>query len=98
MAEPTLERIDTWNAKSNRYMIAANEVLGYTILGEPGSGGGAGGADRRRANRSAMPIEELGALLLKDGQPSISGSTQHVTQRLVPAAGAGCARRWRRSC
>jgi len=36
-AEPTLERIQTWNAESNRYMIAVNEALGYTILGEPSS-------------------------------------------------------------
>jgi RimJ/RimL family protein N-acetyltransferase len=34
-AEPTLERIQTWNAESNRYMIAVNEALGYTILGQP---------------------------------------------------------------
>ena len=36
-AEPTLERIQTWNAESNRYMIAVNEALGYTILGQPGT-------------------------------------------------------------
>jgi GNAT superfamily N-acetyltransferase len=36
-AEPELERIDTWNAESNRYMIAVNEALGYTILGQPSS-------------------------------------------------------------
>ena len=34
-AEPPLERIQTWNAESNRYMIAVNEALGYTILGQP---------------------------------------------------------------
>jgi len=34
-AEPTLERIQTWNAASNQYMIAVNEALGYTILGQP---------------------------------------------------------------
>jgi len=34
-AEPALERIQTWNAQSNRYMIAVNEALGYTILGQP---------------------------------------------------------------
>jgi GNAT superfamily N-acetyltransferase len=34
-AEPTVERIQTWNAESNRYMIAVNETLGYTILGQP---------------------------------------------------------------
>ena len=34
-AEPALERIQTWNAESNRYMIAVNEALGYTILGQP---------------------------------------------------------------
>ena len=34
-AEPALERIETWNAQSNRYMIAVNEALGYTILGQP---------------------------------------------------------------
>jgi GNAT superfamily N-acetyltransferase len=36
-AEPTAERIETWNAESNRYMIAVNEALGYTILGQPGN-------------------------------------------------------------
>jgi GNAT superfamily N-acetyltransferase len=36
-AEPALERIQTWNAQSNRYMIAVNEALGYTILGQPSS-------------------------------------------------------------
>jgi len=36
-AEPQLERIQTWNAQSNRYMIAVNEALGYTILGAPAS-------------------------------------------------------------
>jgi len=35
-AEPQLERIQTWNAESNRYMIAVNEALGYTVLGAPG--------------------------------------------------------------
>jgi GNAT superfamily N-acetyltransferase len=34
-AEPALERIETGNAESNRYMIAVNEALGYTILGQP---------------------------------------------------------------
>src|SRR5215469_13667798 len=34
-AEPALERIHTWNAASNRYMIAVNEALGYMILGQP---------------------------------------------------------------
>jgi GNAT superfamily N-acetyltransferase len=34
-AEPTVERIQTWNAESNRFMIAVNEALGYTILGQP---------------------------------------------------------------
>jgi GNAT superfamily N-acetyltransferase len=36
-AESQLERIDTWNAESNRYMIAVNEALGYTVLGRPAS-------------------------------------------------------------
>jgi RimJ/RimL family protein N-acetyltransferase len=36
-AEPAVERIQTWNAESNRYMIAVNEALGYTILGRPGN-------------------------------------------------------------
>jgi GNAT superfamily N-acetyltransferase len=34
-AEPQAERIDTWNAQDNKYMIAVNEALGYTILGQP---------------------------------------------------------------
>jgi GNAT superfamily N-acetyltransferase/RimJ/RimL family protein N-acetyltransferase len=34
-AEPAVERIETWNAESNQYMIAVNEALGYTILGQP---------------------------------------------------------------
>jgi hypothetical protein len=37
-AEPQLERIQTWNAQSNQYMIAVNEALGYTILGQPANG------------------------------------------------------------
>jgi GNAT superfamily N-acetyltransferase len=37
VAEPQLERIQTWNAESNRYMIAVNEALGYTIFGQPGN-------------------------------------------------------------
>src|SRR5579863_4165570 len=36
-AEPQVERVHTWNAQSNRYMIAVNEALGYTIWGEPAS-------------------------------------------------------------
>jgi GNAT superfamily N-acetyltransferase len=36
-AEPQLERLQTWNAQSNQYMIAVNEALGYTILGRPTS-------------------------------------------------------------
>jgi len=36
-AEPRLERIDTWNAESNGYMIAVNEALGYTVQGRPAS-------------------------------------------------------------
>jgi GNAT superfamily N-acetyltransferase len=35
--EPQLERIYTWNAESNRYMIAVNEALGYTVQGRPAS-------------------------------------------------------------
>jgi hypothetical protein len=34
-AEPRVERIATWNARSNAHMIAVNESLGYTILGPP---------------------------------------------------------------
>jgi GNAT superfamily N-acetyltransferase len=34
-AEPQVERIDTWNAEDNKHMIAVNEALGYTILGQP---------------------------------------------------------------
>jgi RimJ/RimL family protein N-acetyltransferase len=34
-AEPQIERIDTWNAEANRYMIAVNEALGYRIIGQP---------------------------------------------------------------
>jgi GNAT superfamily N-acetyltransferase len=32
-AEPQLATIDTWNAESNRHMIAVNELLGYQVLG-----------------------------------------------------------------
>ena len=32
--EPQLGTIDTWNAKSNKHMIAVNEALGYRPLGE----------------------------------------------------------------
>jgi GNAT superfamily N-acetyltransferase len=34
-AEPQLERFVTWNAQANEHMIAVNEALGYTILGQP---------------------------------------------------------------
>jgi RimJ/RimL family protein N-acetyltransferase len=34
-AEPQVERIETWNAQTNKHMIAVNEALGYTILGQP---------------------------------------------------------------
>jgi GNAT superfamily N-acetyltransferase len=34
-SEPQLERIVTWNARSNTHMIAVNEALGYTVLGPP---------------------------------------------------------------
>jgi GNAT superfamily N-acetyltransferase len=33
--EPQLERIVTWNAASNRHMIAVNEELGYEVSGLP---------------------------------------------------------------
>jgi GNAT superfamily N-acetyltransferase len=33
--EPQLERISTWNAEANQYMIAVNHVIGYTVLGPP---------------------------------------------------------------
>jgi GNAT superfamily N-acetyltransferase len=35
-AEPGLRWIETWNAASNRYMIAVNETLGYQVSGPPG--------------------------------------------------------------
>jgi GNAT superfamily N-acetyltransferase/RimJ/RimL family protein N-acetyltransferase len=34
-AEPQLQRIVTWNAASNRHMIAINEELGYEVSGRP---------------------------------------------------------------
>ena len=34
-AEPAMRRIVTWNAASNRYMIAVNEELGYEVWGRP---------------------------------------------------------------
>ena len=34
-AEPAMRRIETWNAASNRYMIAVNEELGYEVWGQP---------------------------------------------------------------
>jgi len=34
-AEPQLKRITTWNAEDNKYMIAVNEALGYTVFGAP---------------------------------------------------------------
>ena len=37
-AEPQLERIVTWNAEANEHMIAVNEALGYTVLGQPMNG------------------------------------------------------------
>jgi len=32
--EPNLERLDTWNAASNAYMIGVNETLGYEVVAE----------------------------------------------------------------
>ena len=32
--EPNLERLDTWNAASNAYMIGVNETLGYQVVAE----------------------------------------------------------------
>ena len=34
-ADPAVERIVTWNAASNRHMIAINEELGYQVWGRP---------------------------------------------------------------
>jgi GNAT superfamily N-acetyltransferase len=34
-AEPAIRRIETWNAASNRYMIAVNQELGYEVWGQP---------------------------------------------------------------
>ena len=31
--EPQLEFIDTWNAESNRHMIAINDALGCVVVG-----------------------------------------------------------------
>jgi GNAT superfamily N-acetyltransferase len=31
--QPQLERIDTWNAESNRHMLAVNDVMGYRVVG-----------------------------------------------------------------
>jgi GNAT superfamily N-acetyltransferase/RimJ/RimL family protein N-acetyltransferase len=36
--EPQLERISTWNAEVNEHMIAVNEVIGYTVFGQPVTG------------------------------------------------------------
>jgi GNAT superfamily N-acetyltransferase len=34
-AEPAMRRVATWNAASNRYMIAVNEEMGYEVWGQP---------------------------------------------------------------
>jgi len=34
-AEPAMRRVMTWNAASNRYMIAVNEEMGYEVWGQP---------------------------------------------------------------
>jgi len=34
-AEPAMRRVVTWNAASNRYMIAVNEEMGYEVRGQP---------------------------------------------------------------
>jgi GNAT superfamily N-acetyltransferase len=34
-AEPSLQRIQTWNADANSHMIAVNQTLGYTVTGPP---------------------------------------------------------------
>ena len=33
-AEPQLRVLDTWNAATNSHMIAVNERLGYSVIGE----------------------------------------------------------------
>ena len=33
-AEPQLRVLDTWNAATNKYMIAVNEQLGYHVIDE----------------------------------------------------------------
>ena len=33
-AEPNLERLETWNAASNAYMIGVNQTLGYEVVAE----------------------------------------------------------------
>lgn len=32
-AEPTLDQLHTWNAESNKHMVAINEQLGYRVIG-----------------------------------------------------------------
>ena len=32
-AQPQLTRVDTWNAESNRHMLAVNDAIGYRVVG-----------------------------------------------------------------
>ena len=32
-AQPQLEQIDTWNAESNRHMLAVNDAMGLRVVG-----------------------------------------------------------------
>ena len=83
-AEPQLERIQTWNAESNQYMIAVNEALGYTILGAPASSWKLDVAAALALGEQALASQSSGAVQ-SELQPRLS--------RRSPGGGAawGCA-------
>jgi GNAT superfamily N-acetyltransferase len=76
-AEPQVERIVTWNAASNRHMIAVNEELGYEVSGRP-------------YRTVELPVSSVMAAL---GRPQGRLAAAGTVSRRSPDAGAawGCA-------
>jgi GNAT superfamily N-acetyltransferase len=77
-AEPQLERVTTWNAEDNKYMIAVNEALGYTVFGAPATSWRLDVAD---LVPGVMRIERFGA----DADPGLVRSCHDI---MVAAAAA----------
>jgi GNAT superfamily N-acetyltransferase len=59
-AEPQLTHVDTWNAESNRHMIAVNDAIGCTVVGrevemQRRNPGGRASVRRAAAGASSVP-------------------------------------------